>query len=71
MGSIPSDISTQRMSFVFPEPFYRMLQAMSEKHDKDMTYIVMEAVNEWVLSNEGIDESLLPRGISIPMEKRR
>jgi len=43
-----------RMSFVFPTVFYNMLDMMSEKHRKDMTYIVMEAVNEWVMHKENI-----------------
>jgi hypothetical protein len=45
-----------RMSFVFPPMFYNMLTTMSGKYNKNMTYIVMEAVNEWVMQKEGIDE---------------
>jgi predicted DNA-binding protein len=42
------------MSFVFPSVFHEVLQNLSKKYNKDMTYIVMEAVNEWVLKKENI-----------------
>jgi predicted DNA-binding protein len=43
-----------RMSFVFPPEFYVMLNRLKEKYGKDMTYIVMEAVNQWVMEKENI-----------------
>ena len=53
----------KRMSFVFPPEFYAMLLNLKEKYGKDMTYIVMEAVNEYVMSRENLvlieDESVL------------
>jgi hypothetical protein len=46
--------SSVRMSFVFPKVFYGMLNTMSDKYDRDMTYIIMEAVNEWVMDKENV-----------------
>lgn len=43
-----------RMSFVFPPEFREILSELKKKHGKDMTYIIMEAVNEWVIKNENI-----------------
>ena len=44
----------RRMSFIFPVSFYVLLSNLSRRHEKDMTYIVMEAVNEWVVKREKI-----------------
>lgn len=43
-----------RMSFVFPKIFYSMLNNCSLRYQRDMTYIVMEAVNDWVMQKENI-----------------
>ena len=43
-----------RMSFLFPESFRTLLQTCKMKYNKDMTYIIMEAVNEYVLRKESI-----------------
>ena len=45
----------QRMSFIFPVSFYRLLLAVSMRYNRDMTYIMMEALNEWVMKREGIN----------------
>ena len=45
----------QRMSFIFPLSFYRLLLALSMKYNRDMTYIMMESLNEWVMKREGIN----------------
>ena len=44
----------RRMSFLFPAVFRDMLTDLKKKYNKDMTYIVMEAVNEWVIRKENI-----------------
>lgn len=43
-----------RMSFIFPEVFYTMLKSCNLRYGKDMTYIIMEAVNEWIMEKEGL-----------------
>lgn len=57
------------MSFVFPQEFYAMLKGLKEKYGKDMSYIVMEAVNQWTMEKENIslkdlsdDNSMLMQG---------
>ena len=45
---------TQKMSFNFPISFYNLISGVSMRYGRDMTYIIMEAVNEWVMRKEGI-----------------
>ena len=60
MTSLDSEIDIiqnngqSRMSFLFPTVFKDMLTGLKMKYKKDMTYIVMEAVNEWVMKKESI-----------------
>ena len=56
VGAGYADIQSdaKRMSFVFPGIFYMMLCNLRERYKKDMTYIIMEAVNEWVMKKEHI-----------------
>ena len=68
-ASIESDIHTaadgmksKRMSFIFPSVFKDMLYSLKRKYNKDMTYIVMEAVNEWVMRKENISTELINNG---------
>lgn len=42
----------KRMSFVFPDEFYYLLCDLKKEYDRDMTYIIMDAVTDWVLTNE-------------------
>lgn len=46
----------KKMSFVFPDEFYENLLTMKKKYSVDMTYIVMEAVNSWILERERMGE---------------
>ncbi len=48
----------ERMSFLFPQIFRDMLTGLKKKYNKDMTYIVMEAVNEWVIKRENISHAV-------------
>ena len=57
MGNSQSTVQNNghsRMSFLFPNVFKEMLASLKRKYGKDMTYIVMEAVNEWAIKKENI-----------------
>lgn len=47
-------IQEKRMSFVFPPVFYFLLLGLKDRYQKDMTYIIIEAVNEYVMRKEGL-----------------
>jgi hypothetical protein len=49
-----SEEKSERMSFIFPKVFYNLLLGLRERYRKDMTYIVMEAVNDWVIKKENL-----------------
>jgi len=44
------------MSFVFPLEFYELLQSLKLRYNKDMTYIIIDAVNDLVIKREGLKE---------------
>lgn len=46
----------KRMSFVFPIEFYELLQKLKEKYNMDMTYIIIRAVNYWVVKMEKLED---------------
>jgi len=48
--------SSIRMSFVFPLEFYELLQSLKLRYNKDMTYIIIDAVNDLVIKREGLKE---------------
>lgn len=48
----------RRTSFIFPESFHRLLDHLKLRYNKDKTYIVMEAVNEYVINREGLEEEV-------------
>ncbi len=45
----------KRMSFVFPIEFYELLLKLKEKYNMDMTYIIIQAVNYWVVKKERLE----------------
>ena len=53
MYSMP-ELQIQQMSFRFPQQFYDLMFALKKKYNKDMTYIIMDAVNEWAIQKEGL-----------------
>lgn len=48
----------KRMSFVFPVEFYELLLKLKEKYNMDMTYIIIQAVNYWVVKKERLEEAM-------------
>ena len=61
-GNSLQPVKPERMSFIFPTIFSDMLKGLKKKYNKDMTYIVMEAVNEWVIRKENIKPLLVNNG---------
>jgi hypothetical protein len=59
---LDSKVRLERMSFLFPPVFKDMLLNLKRKHNKDMTYIVMEAVNEWAIKKENISSEMINNG---------
>lgn len=48
----------KRMSFIFPDEFYYLLCDLKRVSDMDMTYIIMDAVTDWVIER-GLEKELI------------